>query len=59
MYKEIQKGSGAKSYMTNGVLISNICAFPHIIGSASSYMTMRPIRSDFPYTYVKKISFFF
>ncbi len=25
----------------------NICAFPHILGSASSYMTLHPIPSDF------------
>jgi hypothetical protein len=35
IHKEIQKGSVAKSYMTNGLLIygENICAFPHILGS--------------------------
>jgi hypothetical protein len=42
-YKEIQKGSVAKSYMTTGPLnphiYLNICAFPHILGSPSSYMT--------------------
>ncbi len=33
------EGSGAKSYMTNDLLIygENICAFPHILGSPSSY----------------------
>jgi hypothetical protein len=44
-------GSGAKLYMTNGLLIYtvwlNICAFPHILGSPSSYMTLHPIPSDF------------
>jgi hypothetical protein len=44
-------GSGAKSYMTNDLLIygENICAFPHILGSPSSYMTLHPIPSEFPY----------
>jgi hypothetical protein len=40
--------------MTDGLLISvwlNICAFPHIhvLGSPSSYMTLQPIPSEFPY----------
>jgi hypothetical protein len=37
IYKEIQKGSGAKSYMTKGLpsphIRLNICAFPHILGN--------------------------
>jgi hypothetical protein len=38
-------GSGAKSYMTNDLLIygENICAFPDILGSPSSYMNLHPI----------------
>jgi hypothetical protein len=38
------KRSGAKSYTTNDLLIygENICAFPHILGSPSSYMTLQP-----------------
>jgi hypothetical protein len=50
-YREIQMGSVSKSYMTNDLLIygENICAFPHILGSPSSYMTMHPIPSEFPY----------
>ncbi len=45
------KGSGAKSYMTNDHLIDNenIYAFPHILGSPFSYMTLHPIPSKFPY----------
>jgi hypothetical protein len=45
------EGSGAKSYMTNDLLIydENICAFPHILGVPSSYMTLHPIISEFPY----------
>jgi hypothetical protein len=27
----------------------NICAFPHILGSPSLYMTLHPIQSEFPY----------
>ncbi len=51
-------GSGAKSYMTNGLLIE-ICAFPHILGSPSSYMTLHPIPSEFPYTTVYEENFVF
>jgi hypothetical protein len=51
IYKEIQNGAVAKSYMTNGLLIygTNICAFPHILGSPSSYMTLQLLHSEFPY----------
>ncbi len=37
--------------MTNGLLIhiwGNICAFPHILGSPSSYMTLQLLNSEFP-----------
>ncbi len=48
IYKEIQKGSVAKSSMTNGFLIwLNICAFPQVLGSPSSYMTLQLIPSYF------------
>ncbi len=42
IYKEIQKGPGANSYMTNGLshIWGKSCAFPHILGSPSSYMTL-------------------
>ncbi len=45
------EGSDAKSYMTNGLLIydENMCAFPHILGSPSSYKTLHPISSEFPH----------
>ncbi len=45
------EGSGAKSHMTNDLLIysENICAFPHILGTPYSYMTLHPIPSGFPY----------
>ncbi len=44
------EGLGAKSYMTNDLHIygENICAFPHILGTPSSYMTLHPIPSEFP-----------
>jgi hypothetical protein len=36
--------------MTNGLHIwGNICAFPHILGSPSSYMTLQLLHSEFPY----------
>jgi hypothetical protein len=45
LHKEIQKGSGAK-------VIYDYSAFPHILGSLSSYMTLHlqdPITPEFPY----------
>jgi hypothetical protein len=45
---EIQKGAVAKSYMTPHISL-NICGFPHILGSPSSYMTLQPLPSKFPY----------
>ncbi len=55
------EGSGAKSYMTNGLLIygENICAFLHILGSPSSYMTLHPIPSEFPYIWGKLCFLFY
>ncbi len=63
IYSEIQNGAVAKSYMTNGLLNSphiwlNIWAFPHILGSPSSYMTLQLLHSEFPYT-VRKVIFSF
>ncbi len=45
IYQEIQNNRAvAKSYMTIGQrpahIWGNICAFPHILGSPSSYMTL-------------------
>jgi hypothetical protein len=42
------------SYVTNGLLMyvhiwGNICAFPHILGSPYSYMTLQLLHSEFPY----------
>ncbi len=36
--------------MTNDLLIygENICAFPHLLGSPSSYKTLHPIATEFP-----------
>ncbi len=56
IYKEIQNGAVAKSYMTNGLLIhvwGNICAFPQILGRTSSYMTLQLLHSEFPYLWGK------
>ncbi len=39
--RKIQKGSVEKLYVTNGLLWLNICAFPHILGNLSSYMTLQ------------------
>jgi hypothetical protein len=47
--KETQNGAVAKLYMTNGLLRLNISAFPHIVGCPSSYMTLQPRASEFPY----------
>jgi hypothetical protein len=53
------------SNMTNGLLSANIrlniCSFPHIVhvlGSPSSYMTLQPIPSEFPYIEKNFVSFF-
>jgi hypothetical protein len=34
----------------------NICEFPHKLGSPSSYMTLQPILSEFPYVRYVEIS---
>ncbi len=54
------EGPAAKSYMTNDLLIygKNICAFPHILGRPSSYMTLHPIHLHF-LIYEEKFVFFF
>ncbi len=38
-------------YIANDLIIygENICAFPHILGSPSSYMTLHPIPPEFSY----------
>ncbi len=56
IFKEIQNGAVAKSYMTNGW--GNICAFPHTLGSPASYMTLQLLHSEFPYYMRKKLIFF-
>jgi hypothetical protein len=46
---EIQTGAVAKSYMTNALsFMTKYCAFLHILGSPSSYVTLQPIPSEFP-----------
>ncbi len=64
VYKEIQIGTVVKSYVTNGLLNhphiwGNNCAFPHILGSPSSYMTLQLLHSEFPYIARGKIWFSF
>ncbi len=39
-------------------MYGDICAFPHILGSPSSYMTLHPIPSEFPYNWGKFCSLF-
>jgi hypothetical protein len=39
-------------------VLLNICAFPHILGSASSYMTLQPLPSGI-FFHTRKISFSF
>ncbi len=42
--------------LTNGLL--NSCAFPHIFGIPSSYMTLQPLPSEFP-LFMRKFCFLF
>jgi hypothetical protein len=37
----------------------NICAFPHILGSPSSYVTLQLLHSEFPYIYGENFILFF
>ncbi len=37
----------------------NICVFPHILGSPSSYMTLHPIPFEFPYIWGKICCLFY
>jgi hypothetical protein len=55
IYKEIQNEAVSKSFMTNGLLIiwGDIFAFPHILGSPSSYMTLQLLHSEFIYIWGK------
>jgi hypothetical protein len=50
IYKKIQNGAVAKSYMTNDLLIyGEIFAHFLILVSPSSYMTLQVLHSEFPY----------
>jgi hypothetical protein len=51
IYKEIQNGAVAKSYMTNGLLI-------YVLGRPSSYMTLQLLHTEFP-LYEENLFFFF
>ncbi len=48
-------GSGAKSYLTNAASSYkvNYLRIPYILGHSSSYMTLHPISSEFPYIWGK------
>ncbi len=51
IYKEIQNGAVAKSYMTNRLLIYGEI-FAHFLvyeGAPSSYITLQLLHSEFPY----------
>jgi hypothetical protein len=52
MYGNSEWSSCNVIYFTTGY----ICAFPHILGSPSSYMTLQLLHSEFPY--MRKILFF-
>ncbi len=55
-----QKVAVKKSSMSKGLLIwLNICAFPHILGSHSSFMTLQLLPSEFPYMHMRKTLFSF
>jgi hypothetical protein len=54
-YKEIQDGAVAKSYMSPHIW-GNICAFPHILGSPSSFMTLTTLNF---LIYEENVIFFF
>ncbi len=40
-------------WQTDSSYMGNICAFPHILGSPSSYMTLQMLHSEFPYIWGK------
>ncbi len=47
-------------WLTAPHIWGNICAFPHILGSPSRYMTLQLLHSEFPYTvYEENFLFFF
>jgi hypothetical protein len=61
IYKEIQNGAVAKSYMTNGLLSTHMGKYlhtVHILGSPSSYMTLQLLHSEF-LIYEENLIFFF
>ncbi len=50
IYKE-NKRDRVQSHMRQRTshICGKICAFPHILGSPSSYMTLQLLHSEFPY----------
>jgi hypothetical protein len=61
IYKEIKRdGCKVINDSRPPPIWGKICAFPHILGSPSSYMNLHSIPSEFPYTvYEKHFAFFF
>ncbi len=61
IYQEIQKGSGAMSYMWKGPLIYEEMHKYLVIymRRPKSYMTLYPITSEFSYIYMENFLFFF
>ncbi len=55
VYKEIQNGAVAKSYMTNGLSYTEkyLRISSYLIGSPSSYMTSQLLHSEFSYIWGK------
>jgi hypothetical protein len=59
IYKETQNGAVYKViWLTASYIWGNICAFPHILGSPSSYLTLQLLRSEVPYIW-RKFDFIF
>ncbi len=61
IYKEIQNGAVAKSYMRKGFLIYDEMRkyLPKYEEAVSHYMTLQLLHSEFPYMYIRKIWFSF
>ncbi len=60
IYKEIQRDRVQSHIwlMASSYMVKNVCAFPHILGRHSSYMTLHPIPSEYPYIWGNFIFFF-
>ncbi len=56
--KKIQFSSYIRKFRWDRLQRLNNCAFPHTLGSPSSYMTSQPIPSEFSYIWGQFFSFF-